>query len=160
MNLEEIKKQAIELKKVQGISHCQALHVISQNHGFKNYQALLKANESNIDKELEEEEKKSHNDYLEYLESDNYIHEKLFPHIMKSCKLINSKYITHFSLESILYLFKEYIDYKDISKDEFINLFSAALLNTSLDFGDSIVSIYLKVEYNSTLREFTIEINK
>ncbi len=160
MNLEEIKKQAIELKKVQGISHCQALHAISQTHGFKNYQALLKANESNIDKELEEEEKKLHNDYLEYLQSDIYFHEKLFPHIMKNCKLINSKYISNFSLESILYLFKEYIDYKNISKDEFIKLFSTTLLNTSLEFEDSIVSIYLKVEYNSALKEFTIEINK
>lgn len=38
-----MKKQAKELKKASGLSHCQALHAIAQNQGYKTWVSLLAA---------------------------------------------------------------------------------------------------------------------
>lgn len=38
-----MKKQAKELKKASGLTHCQALHAIAQNQGYKTWVSLLAA---------------------------------------------------------------------------------------------------------------------
>jgi len=44
-SLDRLKKQAKKLKKEAGITHCQALHLIAQNHGFNTWLSLRAAYE-------------------------------------------------------------------------------------------------------------------
>lgn len=42
-SLDRLKKQAKQLKREAGITHCQALHLIAQNHGFNTWLGLRAA---------------------------------------------------------------------------------------------------------------------
>lgn len=39
-SFDRLRKQAKKLSKEAGISHCQALHLIAKNHGYKTWAAL------------------------------------------------------------------------------------------------------------------------
>lgn len=44
-SLDRLKKQAKKLKKEAGITHCQALHLIAQNHSYNTWLSLRAAYE-------------------------------------------------------------------------------------------------------------------